>query len=108
MKQCPACGAQVAEQERTCPQCGAPLPTSTMDQKSKTTAAILALFLGGLGIHYFYLGKSKAGIICIAVVFLTFGIGSLLPLVNAIGLFVADETHFQNEWLNPDKTFPIW
>jgi TM2 domain-containing membrane protein YozV len=31
--------------------------------KSKTTAALLAFFLGGLGIHKFYLGQSGAGII---------------------------------------------
>lgn len=31
--------------------------------KNKTLAAILALFLGGLGIHKFYLGKTAAGIL---------------------------------------------
>lgn len=31
--------------------------------KSKTTAALLALFLGGLGVHKFYLGKTGIGVI---------------------------------------------
>lgn len=31
--------------------------------KSKTTAIILALFLGGLGIHQFYLGNNLRGLI---------------------------------------------
>ena len=31
--------------------------------KSKTTAALLALFLGGLGIHRFYLDESSKGIL---------------------------------------------
>lgn len=31
--------------------------------KSKSTAVILALFLGGLGIHQFYLGNNLKGII---------------------------------------------
>ena len=31
--------------------------------KSKTTAAILAIFLGGLGIHRFYLGKTSSGFV---------------------------------------------
>ena len=31
--------------------------------KSKTTAALLALFLGGLGIHKFYLGQGGLGIL---------------------------------------------
>ena len=30
--------------------------------KSRTTAALLAFFSGGLGIHKFYLGQSTAGI----------------------------------------------
>ncbi len=47
--------------------------------KGKYTAAILALFLGGLGVHKFYLGQNAMGIlylifcwttipICIAVI----------------------------------------
>lgn len=32
-------------------------------KKNPTTAVILALFLGGLGIHKFYLGKSGMGIL---------------------------------------------
>jgi TM2 domain-containing membrane protein YozV len=31
--------------------------------KNKTTAALLAFFLGGFGVHKFYLGESGAGII---------------------------------------------
>lgn len=31
--------------------------------KSKSTAIILALFLGGLGVHQFYLGNNIKGII---------------------------------------------
>jgi len=30
--------------------------------KSKTTAAILTLFFGGIGIHKFYLGQSIQGV----------------------------------------------
>lgn len=33
--------------------------------KSKTTAAILALFLGGLGIHRFYLDQPGRGVLCL-------------------------------------------
>ena len=32
-------------------------------QKSKSTAILLALFLGGLGAHHFYLGKYWLGIL---------------------------------------------
>ncbi len=31
--------------------------------KSRTTAALLAFFLGGLGVHQFYLGNTKKGFV---------------------------------------------
>ena len=31
--------------------------------KSKSTATLLALFLGGLGFHQFYLGRTKRGVL---------------------------------------------
>lgn len=34
-----------------------------MKLKSKGTAALLAFFLGGFGIHKFYLGSTKAGVL---------------------------------------------
>ncbi len=34
----------------------------TSGQKSRMTAGLLAIFLGGLGIHNFYLGDTKMGI----------------------------------------------
>lgn len=37
-------------------------PQYTQSTKSKTTAGMLAIFLGGLGIHKFYLGKNGQGI----------------------------------------------
>ena len=40
------------------------------DGKSKVVAALLAIFLGGLGVHKFYLGKTKAGVITLLVTIL--------------------------------------
>ncbi len=37
--------------------------TSNVSDKSRAAAAILAFFLGGLGIHNFYLGRTKQGVI---------------------------------------------
>lgn len=113
MKQCNACGAQVADRETVCPQCGAPLPTSSSqpyagEQKNKMVAALLALFLGGFGAHYFYLGKTTAGLICLVICCFTCGFGWVLPFISFIGLLVSDERHFEDEWLNPEKKFPIW
>lgn len=52
---CRECGSTIARSAPTCPQCGGRQGSSTA--KSKVAAGVLALFLGGLGIHRFYLGQ---------------------------------------------------
>ncbi len=53
---CRGCGGELHETAIACPQCGA-RQASSRTEKSKITAGLLALFLGGLGIHRFYLGQ---------------------------------------------------
>lgn len=55
-------------------------PTSTSYAKSKIAAGLLAIFLGGLGIHKFYLGYSKEGIIMLVC--------SLVGALLIIGPFI--------------------
>lgn len=55
-----------------------------MEQKSKLAAGLLGIFLGSLGIHRFYLGYTKMGIIQIIVTFLTCGIGALWGEIEGI------------------------
>ena len=52
---CRGCGKEIHQTAVACPHCGAQQATGT--GKSKTTAALLAFFLGGFGVHRFYLGK---------------------------------------------------
>lgn len=52
---CRACGKEVHKSAATCPACGAKLILKRY--KDKTAAAVLAFFLGALGIHRFYLGQ---------------------------------------------------
>ena len=45
-----------------CPQCGAP-QADVGGKKSRIAAALFALFLGGIGVHKFYLGRVGWGIL---------------------------------------------
>ena len=49
------------------------LQNSQRSKKSKSVAAILAFFLGCYGIHHFYLGSVKKGVVylCISLLYLT-------------------------------------
>lgn len=64
--------------------------------KNKTTAALLALFLGGLGMHKFYLGKWVWGIVYLLFCW-TF-IPAFLGFIEAIFLFVESEEKFQSKY----------
>jgi TM2 domain-containing membrane protein YozV len=63
---CHECGHQVSNLASNCPNCGAPtgtaLPTPK-STKSRGLAAFLAFFLGGLGIHKFYLNRPGQAVI---------------------------------------------
>jgi TM2 domain-containing membrane protein YozV len=59
---CRDCGSVIHSRTEICPKCGVRQKT-TVANRSRTSAAIFAFFLGGLGIHKFYLGQSGAGIV---------------------------------------------
>ena len=57
-------------------------------EKNRMITLLLCLFLGGLGIHRFYVGKVGTGILTIVTVFGFIGIWPLIDLIMiAIGKF---------------------
>jgi TM2 domain-containing membrane protein YozV len=64
---CRACGRPINAAAPLCPGCGAPQQGVGIVEgtKSRIAAALLAIFLGGIGIHKFYLGQPFLGILYI-------------------------------------------
>lgn len=57
------------------------------DKKNKIVAGVLGILLGGLGIHWFYLGNTKRGVIYLLVtVFLCWTV--IAPVVMEIVGFI--------------------
>ena len=62
-------------------------------QKSKVTAGVLALLLGGFGVHKFYLGRPLLGIVYL-IFFWTY-IPGIIALVEGIIYLTQSEHNFQ-------------
>lgn len=59
---CFACGQGIDARAEICPKCGV-RQKRAIGSKSRVAAALLAFFLGGLGVHKFYLGRPVWGIL---------------------------------------------
>lgn len=114
-KECKYCGEKLAVQEATQvvqqPQAvyaQAPQPQIIIQQtgpqyvtginpswpiKSKTTAGVLGILLGGIGVHKFYLGKTGAGIL--SILFCWTGIPAVLGLIEGITYLCSNDENFQ-------------
>lgn len=63
-----------------------------MEQKSKMTAGLLGIFLGAFGVHQFYLGNTKRGIIELIVTVCTCGIGGWWGVIEGIMILMGKIT----------------
>lgn len=61
--------------------------------KSKIAAGLLAIFLGGIGIHKFYLGKISLGIVYL--VFCWTGIPAIIGFIEGIVYLCSSDHNFQ-------------
>lgn len=70
--------------------------TEYRSTKNRTTAGILALFLGGLGLHKFYMGKALMGFFYL--LFCWTLIPSLVGFFEGIGLFRMSDEEFARKY----------
>lgn len=135
---CPKCGQPLTPGQHFCGSCGAPIGSAPCPQqppypnpgynyqgayqqwyqndafasgpggKSRGVAALLAIFLGGLGIQYFYLGKVMAGILSIVITLCTCGIWEILTLIQGILMFCMDNQTFEQKYVNTNSSFPLF
>lgn len=81
---CSSCASTMSDEARTCPSCGHPNRAARNQgpERSRIIGIVLALFLGGLGVHKFYTGKSGLGVVYL-LFFWTF-VPAIIALVEAI------------------------
>ena len=78
-----------------------------MNKKEKLVAGLLGILLGLLGIHKFYLGYTKEGVIMLLVSLLTCGIGAvvmeIIGLIEGIMYLVKSDEEFQATYVDSHK-----
>jgi len=100
---CIECGVQIDADAAFCAECGArQRPSSDAGgsdgEKDRIAAAVLGVFLGGLGVHKFYLGDVGRGILylCFSWTLLP----SLIGLVEGIIYLTKSDAEFQAQYVN--------
>ena len=91
--------------------CNDAFSTSPVTGKSRGVAALLAILLGTLGIHYFYCGKTGAGIGFLLVSLLSCGIlgtvTAILALISGIKMFCMTNEQFDQTYVLTTSSMPI-
>ena len=107
---CRKCGTKIPENVEFCPNCGDKnvAKDSISAKKDKMVAALFAMFLGSLGIQYFYLGKSTAGILTIVISLCTCGIWGIVMFVQGILMLMMSDSDFEAKYVNTEKSFPLF
>ena len=66
---CKKCGTEISDGTKFCPSCGTQLEEGkevesymNVSSKSRLVALLFGIFLGGIGVHNFYLGHASKGI----------------------------------------------
>jgi TM2 domain-containing membrane protein YozV len=94
-KFCVSCGVAIKKEAEVCPKCGVrqkSAPMLTASSRSRVTAAVLAILLGGLGVHKFYVGKP--GIACLYILFCWTFIPAIIGLIEGVVYLTMDDEAF--------------
>lgn len=94
---CRSCGEVIKKEAEVCPKCGVRQTAKTAatgtSGKSRIVAALLALFLGGIGAHKFYLGKFGTGVLYL--IFCWTFIPAIIAFIEAIIYLTQSDEAFE-------------
>jgi len=99
---CRGCGVAIHRTAAACPKCGAVQGIGSVSTVSlsggpdRVTAVLLAFFLGGLGVHKFYLGKIAQGIFYL--LFFWTLIPAIIAFIEGVFYLTMQEDEFRKKY----------
>lgn len=76
--------------------------------KSRGVAGLLAILIGTLGVHYFYLGKTGGGFLCLLLSCVTCGVWGIITLIQGIIMMTMKSDEFERKYVNSTSTMPLF
>ena len=68
--------------------------------------------MGALGLHYFYIGKTNAGIVFLLISLLSCGVFAtvtwVISIIQAVLFFTSTQQEFEQRWVYSPSNFPIF
>ncbi len=97
---CSSCGSVVKKEAEICTECGVSLEddAEASGDKDRTAAGLLAILLGGIGAHHFYLGNTVRGVVYILFVWTL--IPAIVGLIEGIIYLTKSDEEFQRQYVN--------
>ncbi len=128
---CEDCGQMISDKAKSCPNCGCPNPYMTEGKtnngassdfnltdtgqsgKNRIAFALFGIFLGCIGVHLFYIGKTSAGILNIVLstigCFLIFppAIIHVLGIIQGVLALTMTQDEFEKRYVYSEKFYPF-
>lgn len=96
-KYCASCGSIIKKEAELCPHCGIRQKGSHKStSKSKIAAGVLAILLGGIGVHKFYLGQTGMGFLYLC--FCWTWIPTIVGLIEGIIYLTQTDEEFESKY----------
>lgn len=74
----------------------------------KTICGIMAILFGALGIQYFLLNNTKAGIITILISIVTCGLWGIVMFIQGIMMLTMSQEDFVRKYVDNTSTYPLF